>query len=93
MNGSSWPLLECGVDNHSTCWTDNSVKFNRESQSLAGRTQNKESTTGITISTSSSLPLWLQQCKEETERNTTNDKVLILPELQSLLIIDLGFDA
>ncbi|KAG6765061.1 hypothetical protein POTOM_029075 [Populus tomentosa] len=46
----------------------------RESQSLAGRTQNKESTTGITISTSSSLPLWLQQCKEETERNTTNDK-------------------
>ncbi|KAJ6986585.1 protein SMAX1-LIKE 3-like isoform X1 [Populus alba x Populus x berolinensis] len=85
MNGSSWPLLECGVDNHSTCWTDNSVKFNRESQSLAGRTQNKESTTGITISTSSSLPLWLQQCKEETERNTTNDKQEYLSNKGSLL--------
>ncbi|KAI5578214.1 hypothetical protein POPTR_008G017600v4 [Populus trichocarpa] len=85
MNGSSWPLLECGVDNHSTCWTDNSVKFNRESQSLAGRTQNKESTTGITISTGSSLPLWLQQCKEETERNTTNDKQEYLSNKGSLL--------
>ncbi|KAJ6908929.1 protein SMAX1-LIKE 3-like isoform X1 [Populus alba x Populus x berolinensis] len=85
MNGSSWPLLECGVDNHSTCWTDNSVKFNRESQSLAGRTQNKESTTGITISTSSSLPLWLQQFKEETERNTTNDKQEYLSNKGSLL--------
>ncbi|XP_011032907.1 PREDICTED: uncharacterized protein LOC105131569 [Populus euphratica] len=85
MNGSSWPLLECGVDNHSTCWEDNSVKFNRESQSLAGRTQNKESTTGITISASSSLPLWLQQCKEETERNTTNDKPEYLSNKGSLL--------
>ncbi|KAJ6690639.1 hypothetical protein OIU85_006850 [Salix viminalis] len=85
MNGSSWPLLECGVDNHSTCWTDYSDKFNRESQSLAGRTQNKESTTGISISTSSSLPLWLQKCKEETDRNTTNDKQEYLSNKGSLL--------
>ncbi|KAJ6767613.1 DOUBLE CLP-N MOTIF P-LOOP NUCLEOSIDE TRIPHOSPHATE HYDROLASE SUPERFAMILY PROTEIN [Salix koriyanagi] len=85
MNGSSWPLLECGVDNHSACWTDYSDKFNRESQSLARRTQNKESTTGISISTSSSLPLWLQKCKEETDRNTTNDKTEYLSNKGSLL--------
>ncbi|KAF9676528.1 hypothetical protein SADUNF_Sadunf08G0011300 [Salix dunnii] len=85
MNGSRWALLECGVDNHSTCWTDYSDKFNRESQSLAGRTQNKESPTGISISTSSSLPLWLRQCKEETDRNTTNDKPEYLSNKGSLL--------
>ncbi|KAL3579494.1 hypothetical protein D5086_020998 [Populus alba] len=73
LNGSSWPLLESGVDNHSTCWTDYSVNFNKEAQSLVGRTHNKESTSNVTISNNSSLPLWLQQCKE-TERNTTNDQ-------------------
>ncbi|XP_011024160.1 PREDICTED: uncharacterized protein LOC105125428 isoform X1 [Populus euphratica] len=73
LNGSSWPLLESRVDNHSTCWTDYSVNFNKEAQSLVGRTHNKESTSSVTISSNSSLPLWLQQCKE-TERNTTNDQ-------------------
>ncbi|KAJ6892646.1 hypothetical protein NC651_025758 [Populus alba x Populus x berolinensis] len=73
LNGSSWPLLESGVDTHSTCWTDYSVNFNKEAQSLGGRTHNKESTSNVTISNNSSLPLWLQQCKE-TERNTTNDQ-------------------
>uniref|UniRef100_A0A6N2M0A0 Clp R domain-containing protein n=1 Tax=Salix viminalis TaxID=40686 RepID=A0A6N2M0A0_SALVM len=70
----SWPLLESGFDNHSTCWTDYSVNFfDKEAKSLVGRTHNKESTSSVTISNNSSLPLWLQQCKE-TERNTADDQ-------------------
>ncbi|KAJ6325680.1 hypothetical protein OIU76_012710 [Salix suchowensis] len=54
--------------------TDYSVNFfDKEAKSLVGRTHNKESTSSVTISNNSSLPLWLQQCKE-TERNTADDQ-------------------
>ncbi|XP_002516629.2 protein SMAX1-LIKE 3 [Ricinus communis] len=71
-NGYGWPKLESAVDNHSTCFTDFNVNFNRDAQSI-GCSQ-REFTTNFTVSTSSSLPSWLKQHKVETERITIDDK-------------------
>ncbi|KAA8539101.1 hypothetical protein F0562_025793 [Nyssa sinensis] len=71
-DGSSWSLFKPGVEKHLTCCTDCSANFNREAaSSIASSTLNYESTT---TSTSSSLPSWLQQYKEENRRQTINDQ-------------------
>ncbi|KDP22765.1 hypothetical protein JCGZ_01982 [Jatropha curcas] len=73
--GYSWPLLESAVDTHLTSCTDCSVNFNRDAHSIGCRAQNKEFiTTNLTVSTSSSLPSWLQQHKEDTKRIISDDK-------------------
>ncbi|KAF2318176.1 hypothetical protein GH714_002146 [Hevea brasiliensis] len=66
--GNSWPQLESAVDNHLTFCTDSS--FNREASNI----HNKEFNANLTFSTSSSLPSWLQQHREETRRITIDDK-------------------
>ncbi|KAK9282882.1 hypothetical protein L1049_011107 [Liquidambar formosana] len=69
----TWPLLETGNDKHLTCYTDYSVNFDREARNMVSSIRNNESTT-TTISTSSSLPSWLQQYKEENRRQTLNEQ-------------------
>ncbi|KAJ4826831.1 hypothetical protein Tsubulata_023650 [Turnera subulata] len=68
---SNWPLLEPAVDKNLTTCSDFSINFNREFQSIECSNQNKEPS--VTISKTSSLPLWLQQYKEETKTNTVDD--------------------
>ena len=69
-NGYSWPMLESTVDNHLIYSTDLFVNFNIEAQSTGCSILRKEVT-------SSSLPSWLKQHKEETERITISYKVLV----------------
>ncbi|CAK7341993.1 unnamed protein product [Dovyalis caffra] len=58
-NGSSsWIILEGGQDKQLTCCADCSAKFETEARSLPSSTCNSDSTT-------SSLPAWLQQYKNE----------------------------
>ncbi|KAA8534584.1 hypothetical protein F0562_032157 [Nyssa sinensis] len=70
-DGSSWSLLTTGLEKHLTCCVDCSANFNREAHSIASGTLKYESS--IT-STSSSLPSWLQQYKEENRKQTTYDQ-------------------
>ncbi|KAL6953756.1 hypothetical protein U1Q18_049684 [Sarracenia purpurea var. burkii] len=67
---SNWLEIKFGVGKNLTCCTDCLSKFNKEAQSMATNTYYKESTA---TSTSSSLPSWLQQYKEESKRKTINN--------------------
>lgn len=70
-DGSSW-LNKTGVEKRLTCCEDCSANFTREARSIAIIDRNNESTT---TSTSSSLPSWLQQYKEESKKHNINDQV------------------
>lgn len=74
----SWPLLENKIDMQLTCCMDCSTNCHREAKSLAGTFRNNESTTTTTttttLSTSSSLPSWLQKCKEESREISSNNQ-------------------
>ncbi|XP_057978881.1 protein SMAX1-LIKE 3-like [Malania oleifera] len=68
-DGFSMPLLESR--DKLTCCADCYANFAREAKSI----RNNDSTTSTpTISSSTSLPLWLQQCKEESRSLTINDQ-------------------
>ncbi|GAB4855184.1 hypothetical protein Ancab_023811 [Ancistrocladus abbreviatus] len=67
-----WPLHENRIVMDLTCCTDCSANFHREARSLAVSIRNNEST--ITTSTSSSLPSWLQKCKEESREQSPSDQ-------------------
>ncbi|KAM7532255.1 hypothetical protein LguiB_035665 [Lonicera macranthoides] len=69
-DGSSW-LNKTRVEKRLTCCEDCSANFTREARSIAIIDHNNESTT---TSTSSSLPSWLQQYKEESKRHNINDQ-------------------
>ncbi|KAI3832566.1 hypothetical protein MKW98_002112 [Papaver atlanticum] len=66
---SGWSLLESGVEKQLTCCADCSVKFHTEARTLL--TNNHDSPT---CSTTSSLPSWLQQYKEENKRVSSKDQ-------------------
>ncbi|KAB1225431.1 Chaperone protein ClpB1 [Morella rubra] len=73
-NVSRLQLLETGFDKRLNCCNDCTVNFNREAQSIASDFCNKDATTTTTISTSSSLPSWLQQEKENSRRYALKDQ-------------------
>ncbi|XP_022764336.1 protein SMAX1-LIKE 3-like [Durio zibethinus] len=62
IDGISWPLFEPGVNKSQISFTDRLLNFDKEAQSNA------------IVSSSSSLPTWLQNYKEETEKHPTHDK-------------------
>ncbi|OAY42979.1 protein SMAX1-LIKE 3 [Manihot esculenta] len=65
---SCWIILEGDEENQLTCCSDCTAKFENEARSLQATTCNSEST-------SSSLPAWLQQCKNEIKGlNNSNDQ-------------------
>ncbi|KAF3442729.1 hypothetical protein FNV43_RR16646 [Rhamnella rubrinervis] len=67
-NGTNSSLIvEGGDDKQLTCCAECSAKFELEARSFQSSTFNSESTT-------SSLPAWLQQCKNETKALGTNDQ-------------------
>ncbi|KAF9598835.1 hypothetical protein IFM89_031503 [Coptis chinensis] len=70
-NGSTsgWPLLENGIEKQLTCCTDCSVKFETEARSLVTSAHDS-----ATSSSTSSLPSWLQQYKDEKKKLTSNDQ-------------------
>ncbi|KAK9122870.1 hypothetical protein Sjap_012472 [Stephania japonica] len=69
-DGSAWLLVEnSGMEKQQlTCCTDCSIKFETEARSLVTSAHNSPA-----ISTTSSLPSWLQQYKEERTRPTTSN--------------------
>ncbi|KAF2289653.1 hypothetical protein GH714_037723 [Hevea brasiliensis] len=69
QNGSScWIILEGDEEKQLTCCADCAAKFETEARSLQASTCNSEST-------SSSLPAWLQQYKNESKGlNNSNDQ-------------------
>ncbi|XP_019151462.1 PREDICTED: protein SMAX1-LIKE 3-like isoform X2 [Ipomoea nil] len=76
QEGSSWALSRqhhnSSVEKHLTCCADCLANFNKDARNLASHTPvvKTEPTT-----TTTSLPSWLQKCKEEeTTRQTTNDQ-------------------
>ncbi|KAK9291181.1 hypothetical protein L1049_009369 [Liquidambar formosana] len=66
-NGSSWLVLEGADEKQLTCCADCSAKFETEARSLQSSTCHSDSTT-------SSLPTWLQQYKDENKRLSSNDQ-------------------
>ena len=64
-----------GVKKHLTCCRDCSVSFEKEAQSITNVTKKEYSATTLAISSSSSLPTWLQNCKEERRSHTLDDQV------------------
>ncbi|KAG2669470.1 hypothetical protein I3760_14G036400 [Carya illinoinensis] len=68
-NAPGLQLPETGFDKRLSCCTDCVDKFKREAQSIASEFCNTKTTT---ISTSSSLPSWLQQDKEDRRKDTSN---------------------
>ena len=66
IDAISWPLPEVGVNKNHTSFTDRLLNFDKEAQSTA------------IVSSSSSLPSWLQNYKEESKTNPAHDKVYIL---------------
>lgn len=66
-----WSFLQDGLEKQLTCCTDCTSKFESEARLLANSTGHHNSNPTIT----SSLPSWLQQCKEENRRLTRNEKV------------------
>lgn len=71
--GSSWLLSKAGAEKHLTCCADCVANFKREARSIA-RGPLESDTMNATYTTSSSLPSWLQQYKEEKRRETNNDQ-------------------
>ncbi|KAK6944104.1 Clp, repeat (R) domain [Dillenia turbinata] len=65
-DGSSWLLLDCGDEKQLSCCSDCSAKFETEARSLQSNC-NADSTT-------STLPSWLQQYKNENKRLLNNDQ-------------------
>ncbi|KAL3520912.1 hypothetical protein ACH5RR_019061 [Cinchona calisaya] len=75
VEGSSWLLSKGGVEKHLTCCPDCVANFKREAKSVArGPLENESMKTNYPSSTSSSLPSWLQQYKEEKIRETNNNQ-------------------
>lgn len=72
-SGVSWLLFEGEEENKQlTCCADCSAKFEAEARSLQSSSCNSDSTT-------SSLPAWLQQYKNEKKATlSNNDKVIII---------------
>ncbi|KAL5808650.1 hypothetical protein ACOSQ3_029341 [Xanthoceras sorbifolium] len=67
-NGSSWFPLEGGEEKQLSCCPDCSVKFDAEARNL------QNSTSSNSDSTTSRLPAWLQQYKDEKKGLGSNDK-------------------
>ncbi|CAL5404181.1 unnamed protein product [Camellia sinensis] len=70
-NECSWSQIRIGVEKNLNCCKDCLANFNREAGSIGSNSFCNESTT---TSSSSCLPSWLQQYKEENLRKTTNDQ-------------------
>ncbi|KAJ8754722.1 hypothetical protein K2173_012111 [Erythroxylum novogranatense] len=64
-NESSWIIIESDEEKQLTCCSDCSANFENEARSF-------RSTTSKSDSTSSSLPIWLQQYKNENKVHSTN---------------------
>ncbi|XWS65682.1 hypothetical protein CRYUN_Cryun05aG0134300 [Craigia yunnanensis] len=62
IDAISWPLPEAGVNKNHTSFTNRLLNFDKEAQSTA------------IVSSSSSLPSWLQNYKEESKTNPAHDK-------------------
>ncbi|CAL5357005.1 unnamed protein product [Camellia sinensis] len=72
-NGSSWLLVEGGNETKElNCCDECSTKFKTEAQSLRSSTCTSEATT-------SSLPSWLQQYKDQNKRLANNDQEDCVP--------------
>ena len=68
----NWLMLEGGAEKQQlTCCADCSAKFEIEARSLPTGTCNSDSTT-------STLPTWLQQYKDENKKLSSNDQVIIV---------------
>ncbi|KAK6942539.1 Clp, repeat (R) domain [Dillenia turbinata] len=65
-NGSSWLLLDCEDEKQLSCCADCSAKFETEARSLQSSCSSD--------STTSTLPSWLQQYKNENKRLLNNDQ-------------------
>ncbi|XVF00037.1 hypothetical protein REPUB_Repub03eG0251800 [Reevesia pubescens] len=74
LDGISWLKPEAGVNKNQTSFTDRLINFDKEAQSTATSLQNKVFINTAIVSSSSSLPSWLQNFKEESEINPTSDK-------------------
>uniref|UniRef100_A0A5B6YN92 Clp R domain-containing protein n=1 Tax=Davidia involucrata TaxID=16924 RepID=A0A5B6YN92_DAVIN len=68
-SSSSWFMLESGDEKQLTCCAECSAKFETEARSLQSR-----STCISEATTTSSLPSWLQQYKDDNERLNSNDQ-------------------
>ncbi|KAL5710428.1 hypothetical protein ACHQM5_020989 [Ranunculus cassubicifolius] len=69
-DSSCWPLLESRIEKQLTCCADCSVKFETEARSLVTSANNTP-----TSSSTSNLPSWLQQYKNESNKSfTANDQ-------------------
>ncbi|XP_022743934.1 protein SMAX1-LIKE 3-like [Durio zibethinus] len=62
IDAISWPLPEAAVNKSHTSFTDGFLNFDKEAQRTA------------IVSSSSSLPSWLQNYKEESKTNPAHDK-------------------
>ncbi|KAK4582650.1 hypothetical protein RGQ29_025738 [Quercus rubra] len=72
-NGTSWLLLEGGEEHQLACCTECSAKFDMEARSL------QSSSTCNSDSTTSSLPAWLQQYKNENKGLSPNNDQNCVP--------------
>ncbi|KAK9170330.1 hypothetical protein Syun_002470 [Stephania yunnanensis] len=79
VSAAAWPLLEnAGIEKQQlTCCTDCSIKFETEARSLVTSAHNSPA-----ISTTSSLPSWLQQYKEENIRPTRSNDQRSMQEVE-----------
>lgn len=75
-NGSSWLLLERVEEKQPSCFVESSAMFEPQTRSLPTSACNSDSST--------TLPAWLQQCKQENRSKTSNDQVLIKSQLKVL---------
>ncbi|KAH7512236.1 hypothetical protein FEM48_Zijuj12G0069000 [Ziziphus jujuba var. spinosa] len=66
-NGTNSLIVEVGGDKQLTCCAECSAKFEVEARSFQSTTCNSDSTT-------STLPAWLQHCRNETKQVSTNDQ-------------------
>ncbi|KAL6336926.1 hypothetical protein AAG906_036240 [Vitis piasezkii] len=64
---SNWLMLEGGAEKQLTCCADCSANFENEARSIPTSTCNSDSTT-------STLPTWLQQYKDENKKLSRNDQ-------------------
>ncbi|KAL2526028.1 Double Clp-N motif-containing P-loop nucleoside triphosphate hydrolase superfamily protein [Abeliophyllum distichum] len=69
VDGSNWLFHKAGVQKYLTCCSDCMVNFKREARGLMN--DNMKSTTTCS---SSSLPSWLQQYKDENRNQTDSDQ-------------------
>ncbi|CAA2970623.1 SMAX1-LIKE 3-like [Olea europaea subsp. europaea] len=73
-DGSNWLLHKAGVQKYLTCCSDCKVNFKREARMI-------DSMKSTTTSSSSSLPSWLRQYKNENKKETDTDQEFKIKDL------------